>query len=255
MPEAKKFPATRCCAVIELRQYTLRVGQRDALAELFEHEFIESQEALGITVPGQFRDLDNPDRFVWLRGFSDMPARAQALTAFYGGPTWQAHRNTANATMLDSDNVLLLRPARADSAFAAPTTTRPPSGASRSTGGIVVATLYYFESQVDARFVEFFYDSVAPLASDAGAELLSTFESETASNNFPRLPVREGEHVFVWFARFDDVEAHDRYRDALATMPPWIQVRAGIDELMVREEVLRLAPTARSLLPSVQAGP
>ena len=29
-------------------------------------------------------------------------------SAFYGGPVWQAHRNEANATMVDSDNVLLL---------------------------------------------------------------------------------------------------------------------------------------------------
>ena len=42
-------------------------------------------------VIGQFRDLDDPDRFVWLRGFPDMrPARA-SLAAFYGGPVWKAH--------------------------------------------------------------------------------------------------------------------------------------------------------------------
>ena len=47
---------------------------------------------------GQFRDLDNPDRFVWLRGFPDMATRAQVLQAFYGGPVWKAHRDIANAT-------------------------------------------------------------------------------------------------------------------------------------------------------------
>ncbi|MDZ4813462.1 MAG: NIPSNAP family protein [Pseudomonadota bacterium] len=254
MFDVKKPPSTHCCKVMELRQYTLRAGRRDELIALFEREFIESQEAQGITLPGQFRDLDNPDRFVWLRGFSDMPERAEALAAFYGGPTWQAHRNAANATMLDSDNVLVLRPARADSAFATSTTTRPLPGAGRSTGGIVVATLYYFESQVDARFVEYFHDSVVPLLSSAGAEVLSAFETETASNNFPRLPVREGEHIFVWFARFDHVAAYERFREALAAMPRWTQVRAGIDEHLMREEVLRLAPTERSLLPSAQAG-
>src|SRR3546814_4941010 len=65
--------------VVELRQYTLHPGQRDVLIELFEREFIESQEATGIRVIGQFRDLDDPDRFVWLRGFADLPARARAL--------------------------------------------------------------------------------------------------------------------------------------------------------------------------------
>lgn len=95
--------------IVELRQYTLRPGARDTLIELFEREFVTGQEAVGITVGGRFRDLDDPDRFVWLRSFPDMDGRARALRAFYHGPVWQGHREAANATMLDSDDVLLLR--------------------------------------------------------------------------------------------------------------------------------------------------
>src|SRR5215475_8279574 len=95
-------------AVVELSQYTLHPGQRDVLIELFEREFIEGQEATGMAILGQFRDLDRPDRFVWLRGFADMPSRAESLQAFYVGPVWQQNRAVANATMADSDNVLLL---------------------------------------------------------------------------------------------------------------------------------------------------
>src|SRR4051794_20087677 len=65
--------------IVELRQYTLRGGRRDELIALFEREFIESQDAVGAHVIGTFRDLDDPDRFVWLRGFPDMAARAEAL--------------------------------------------------------------------------------------------------------------------------------------------------------------------------------
>src|SRR5882724_4235763 len=75
-----------CCLIVELRQYTLHPGKRDVLIDLFDREFVESQEALGMKVIGQFRNLDNPNRFVWLRGFQDMPSRAQALKDFYGGP-------------------------------------------------------------------------------------------------------------------------------------------------------------------------
>jgi NIPSNAP len=106
-------PSRLCCPVVELRQYTLHPGKRDVLIDLFDREFIEPQEALGIKVIGQFRDLDRSDRFVWLRGFHDMTSRAKALTDFYSGPVWKAHREAANATMIDSDNVLLLRPATA----------------------------------------------------------------------------------------------------------------------------------------------
>src|SRR5215468_1240257 len=92
--------------IMELRQYTLRPGQRDTLIALFDREFVESQEALGMRIIGQFRDLDDPNRFVWLRGFADMESRAEALRAFYGGPVWKANSEAANATMIDVDNVL-----------------------------------------------------------------------------------------------------------------------------------------------------
>ncbi|PYL40754.1 MAG: NIPSNAP family protein, partial [Verrucomicrobia bacterium] len=109
IPEAG--PEQTCCPIVEFRQYTLHRGKRDVLIDLFDREFIEPQEALGMKIIGQFRDVDNRNRFVWLRGFRDMASRAQALQDFYGGPVWKAHREAANATMVDSDNVLLLRPA------------------------------------------------------------------------------------------------------------------------------------------------
>ena len=92
---------------VELRQYTLRPGRRDDLIGLFEQKFIEPQEAARMALVGQFRDTDDPDPFVWLRGFPDMEARAEALGRFYYGPVWKQHATAANATMVDSDNVLL----------------------------------------------------------------------------------------------------------------------------------------------------
>jgi hypothetical protein len=46
--------------VLELRQYKLHPGQCDVLIALFEREFIESQDALGIRLVGQFRDRNDP---------------------------------------------------------------------------------------------------------------------------------------------------------------------------------------------------
>ena len=106
-----------CCPVVELRQYTVRHGRRDVLIELFDREFIETQEAVGMEVIGQFRDLDRPERFVWMRGFPDMQRRREALEAFYGGPVWKAHAVAANATMVDVDDVLLLRPVAPSTGF------------------------------------------------------------------------------------------------------------------------------------------
>ena len=239
-----------CCPVIELRQYTLKPGQRDVLIELFERELVESQEAVGMRLVGQFRDIERPDRFVWIRGFPDMPARAQALGAFYGGPVWQAHSEAANATMIDSDNVLLLRPIDANSAFAMPSTARAPVGATAPASSRVLATLYYFAAPVDDDFRRFFDTEVTPVQIDAGARPLARFETEPAENMFTRLPVREGEHVFIDFAAFASEIALRDYETRLAASPRWsANVQPDLlKRLKSPPERLVLEPTARSRL-------
>jgi len=164
---------TPTCRVIELRQYTMQPGRRDELITLFEREFIETQAAVGLQVLGIFRDAERPDRFVWLRGFADMAARARGLEAFYGGPIWHAHRDAANATMIDASDVLLLRPVTA--------------------------------WPLSAEAVRSWHAMVCPLASAPEPDLLDALragpftwlETEPAENNFPRLPVRSGETVLV----------------------------------------------------------
>src|SRR4029453_13062100 len=95
--------------VVELRQYKIVHGQRDWFIALFDREFVETQEAEGIELLGQFRDRTDPDRFTWIRAFPSMEARQKSLTAFYSGSTWLTHRGTANPMLFDNDNVLLLR--------------------------------------------------------------------------------------------------------------------------------------------------
>src|SRR3954453_23770152 len=111
--------------IVELRQYDLHPGTRDALIDIFDRHFIEGQEVEGTDVIGQFRDLDNPDSFVWLRGFSDMESRGVALHAFYTGPVWMAEREAADPTMVRFDDVLLPRPAWPEAAFALDRADRP----------------------------------------------------------------------------------------------------------------------------------
>src|ERR1700722_4864965 len=79
---AKAPDANECCAIVEIRQYTLYPGQRDVLIDLFDRYFVDGLTADGMTVIGQFRVLDNPNRFFWLRGFPSMEARGKALPAF-----------------------------------------------------------------------------------------------------------------------------------------------------------------------------
>ena len=239
-----------CCPVVELRQYTLHPGKRDVLIELFDREFVESQEILGMYVIGQFRDLDDPNRFVWLRGFRNMSERAEGLTAFYTGPVWKAHREAANATMIDSDNVLLLRSVRPSSGFMLENTDRPQPDAKEIPGSLVAATIYYLDTFAEDDFVDFFERTLKPALADTGASILAYFVTERSANNFPALPVREGENVFVWFSCFRDQRAYEDHLAALANSPHWrVEVLEELARRLTRQrEVLRLAPTARSRL-------
>jgi hypothetical protein len=215
--------------VVELRQYTLKPGHRDALIDLFEREFVESQEAVGMDVIGTFRDADHADRFVWLRGFPGMDARAKSLAAFYGGPVWQAHREAANATMVDSDNVLLLKPAW-DGAGFAPGGTCAPFGATAVPKGMVVAAICYFAEPVTAGIIGTFRSAAS------GANTVAVLATEHAPNTFPRLPVRERENVLVWVTLFPDI----------GPAPP---LPRDLEQLLAKQpECLRLLPTARSRL-------
>lgn len=238
------------CQVVELRQYMMKPGRRDELIALFEEHFIEEQEQYGSCIIGQFRQRANPDQFVWLRGFRDMEARRQALQGFYYGPTWQVHRAAANDTMIDSDNVLLLKPARATSGFHIDPAGRPALDAPEIEGGLISATVYAFDAPVNKHFVDFFENSVIPMLREAGATLLGYFVTESQENTFPALPVREDEHVFVWFSSFASEAAYTVYRSTLAENREWSTnlLPALRERLAKPEEVLELIPTRRSLL-------
>ena len=236
--------------IVELRQYTLHAGRRDDLIELFDREFVETQEAVGIQVIGQFRNLDDPDQFVWLRGFNDMSARAQSLNAFYSGPIWKTHREAANATMIDSDNVLLLRLAHPPSGFSLTHEPRLPSGSTSTRAGFVTATIYYFEKPVKSDFINYFENTMQPALIEAGASILAYFVTEDSPNTFPALPVREGENVFVWFAGFREAEAYEHHVTELAESKVWKEeISKSLKRRLKRKpEILRLSPTTRSRL-------
>lgn len=238
-----------CCPVVELRQYTLHAGKRDILIDLFDREFVESQEALGMTIIGQFRDLDRPDRFIWLRGFRDMTSRAKALADFYSGSVWKTHREVANSTIIDSDNVLLLRPAVPTSGFSLENTKRPPIGSDEVPASLVVATIYYFQDPVAPDFINFFERTFGPAATALGATISAYFVTENSENTFPALPVRTGENVFVWFSTFKDSGAYENYLAALSQSEQWREASGGLTHYFDRApEVLKLSLTARSQL-------
>jgi NIPSNAP len=230
--------------VVELRQYTLVPGQRDTLIEVFDAHFVEGQQAVGIDVIGQFRDLDDPDRFVWLRGYDSMAVRGEALPSFYYGPVWRAHSARANATMIDSDNALLLEPMHLGAAY--PGLETVPADAVAD--GVIAVTVAHLARPVSDADRSLARTAATELAA-VSADVVAVLATHVAENNFPALPLRD-EHVLVWITQFADDAGYARHRELLATSAGWRDVRrqlAARGSTTPMQE-LRLRPTHRSRL-------
>jgi hypothetical protein len=239
----RSYPLELAPPIVELRQYLLRRGRRDALIELFDREFVETQEALGIRVIGQFRDVDRPNHFVWLRGFSNHSVRGEALASFYGGPVWREHGTAAAATMIDSGDVHQLR------AIAEPDEQlriRHPDerDASGNRGSILIAVTHRRSADHDRAIREL----VIPVVEEAGVRTLGLYTTDPAENTFPALPVRPS-NVLVWVAAGDTIDTLDEAAHQLSIARHQLADNTtanSLDEVLL--DVLRLEPTQRSCL-------
>jgi len=150
---------------------------------------------------------------------------------------------------------LILRPVTARSGFPAPASARPPAG--QATAGHatpppsrVLVTLYYRDRPFDQAFADFFDRLARPVLTGAGATPLACLQTEHAENTFPALPVRTGENVFAWLARFPGPAALDDHLRQIERCADWRDhVLPELSALVTgTPQQLRLAPTARSQL-------
>ena len=233
--------------VVELRRYTTSHGGRARFASYFDSYFPEAFEQLGAMVFGQFLPREQADRFVWLRGFPDMETRAAALQAFYTSAVWRQHRDAANATMIDSDDVLLLEPATRNTRNAPVPDRGPKSAGARR--HLVVITIWYLRATALETFPEFFATTLRTPLMEAGAAILGEYVTSKQPNSFPGLPIREGERAFVTLARFESQRDHEAFQAKLAADPRWQQTAPELAARLEKPvQTLRLAPTSRSRL-------
>ena len=147
---------------------------------------------------------------------------------------WGRHKDVANATMIDFDDVRLLRPVNDGPAFA-PGTARPaPGQAGQPPDSRFTATLF--------PVADWDVDAVVALveAAPTGGSRVAVLRTEPAVNTFPALPVRDDEFVVVRIFR------HDSAAELAAQDPaPWTAVE---DLLVAPVTELVLRPTARSAL-------
>jgi hypothetical protein len=86
--------------IVEVRTYTIAEGLRQRFLLLFETRTRPLQQSLGIDVAGPWLDVENADRFVWLRAFPSMAERERMKQALYEGPEWTGELEAIMMPML-----------------------------------------------------------------------------------------------------------------------------------------------------------
>lgn len=198
--------------ILELRNYLLKPNVLEHFIDYFEEHFIATQEAVKMQVLGQFRMIGDPDHFVWLRGFSDMETRLEGLQNFYFGPVWKKYGPTANAMMIDSDNVLLLRsigdPADVTCGSRAETVAAElAAGTISPDTGIIVIDVYHALPGKRDGLIDLFQSQIMPLYHHMGIQLRGCYVAEMSENTFPRLPVIQNEDDFVVISAYESEPA------------------------------------------------
>jgi hypothetical protein len=99
-------------------------------------------------------------------------------------------------------------------------------------------------------FADFFDRQARPVLTEAGATPLASLQTEHAENTFPALPVRTGENVFAWLARFPSPALLDDHLRQIERSAEWRdRVLPALSALITGSpQRLRLTPTARSQL-------
>ena len=229
--------------VIEFRRYTIKEGEREHFAEYFDY-FPEAFQQMGAIVFGEFFERKNPVGFTWMRGFKNTDARAIINSSFYYGPLWREHASTMNSLMVDSNNVLLLRPLTTERGVPVLPAVDPIKER-KGAQGVVVAQIFAvkpnslddFAKQAEETFVTY---------RAAGAREAGVLVTLDVPNNFPQLPVRTDGPYLVWLGIVKDNKTLETQFASLAERSTQTLSATGL--LRSAPELVILDPTRRSRL-------
>lgn len=196
-------------SIIELRNYLLKRGKRDAFINFFEKHFISTQEERSGFPLGQYRILNEPERFFWIRGFYDIKNRSTFLPTFYYSDFWKQHRNTANEMIANNDHVHLLHPLilNHDTLVAGAI----DRGLLNSYNRLAVIE-FYTANEKQNKLKQLFANAYIPLLHSCGITDFTVWESELTVNDFPALPVFQDKNLLVTITFYKDEQ---EYRDKM----------------------------------------
>ena len=93
--------------IVEVRSYRIKPGRREEFIGLFETRAIPAQREYGMRITGPFLDVENPNKFVFLRSFPSLEERERMKDAFYSGEIWKNELEGLAMPLLESYDVIL----------------------------------------------------------------------------------------------------------------------------------------------------
>jgi len=93
--------------IVEVRSYRIKPGRRAEFIEFFAKRSIPALRSHGMQVMGPLIDLENPNKFVWLRSFPSLEERDRMRKEFYEGDLWKNELEAIAMPMLESYDVIL----------------------------------------------------------------------------------------------------------------------------------------------------
>ena len=93
--------------IVEVRSYRIKPGHRDEFINLFESRAVPALRQYGMQIVGPLLDVENPNKFVFLRSFPSLEERERMKDAFYGSELWKNELERIAMPLLDSYDVIL----------------------------------------------------------------------------------------------------------------------------------------------------
>jgi NIPSNAP len=93
--------------IVEVRAYRIKPGRREDFIRFFETRAVPALHSHGMKILGPFLDLENPNKFVFLRGFPSLEERERMKNDFYEGELWKNELESIAMPLIDSYDVIL----------------------------------------------------------------------------------------------------------------------------------------------------
>jgi NIPSNAP protein len=96
-------------AIVELRQYRTKPGQRDKWVKYMEEVIIPFQTTRGMQIMGSWVGEEEDDLFVWIRRFESEQERERLYKAVYESDEWKTQIAPKIPEMMDRERMKITR--------------------------------------------------------------------------------------------------------------------------------------------------